>query len=193
MNGGYMNIIELVKEYVLEKSNEYKINSNDNYDFWNEHIKYVYEESIKLAEEYNANFEIVSLGALLHDIALINRIGDRKDHHINGAMIAKELLKKMNYDTSKMNRVLKCIYNHRSSRNAESIEEICVADADILAHFDNIPMLFNSAFIRNRVNLNEVREWMKNAFEEDYNDLSDNTKEMFREKYELILRIVIKN
>jgi len=33
-----MNIIELVKEYVLEKSNEYKINSNDNYDFWNEHI-----------------------------------------------------------------------------------------------------------------------------------------------------------
>ena len=188
-----MNIIELVKEYVLEKSNEYKINSNDNYDFWNEHIKYVYEESIKLAEEYNANFEIVSLGALLHDIALINIIGDRKDHHINGAMIAKELLKKMNYDTSKMNRVLKCIYNHRSSRNAESIEEICVADADILAHFDNIPMLFNSAFIRNRVNLNEVREWMKNAFEEDYNDLSDNTKEMFREKYELILRIVIKN
>ena len=93
-----MNIIELVKSYVLEKSNEYKFNSNDNYDFWNEHIKYVYEESIKLAEEYNANIEIVSLGALLHDIALINRIGDRKDHHINGAMIAKELLENMNYD-----------------------------------------------------------------------------------------------
>ena len=92
-----------------------------------------------------------------------------------------------------MKKVLKCVYNHRSSHNSQSIEETCVADADILAHFDNIPMLFNSAFVRNRVNLNEVREWMKNAFEEDYNDLSDNTKEMFREKYELILRIVIKN
>lgn len=90
-----------------------------------------------------------------------------------------------------MNRVLKCIHNHRSSKNAESIEEICVADADIIAHFDNIPMLFNSAFVRNKVNLNDVREWMKNAFEDDYNDLSDNTKEMFREKYELILKIVI--
>ena len=33
--------------------------------------------------------EIVSLGALLHDIALINRVGDRKDHHINGEIIAK--------------------------------------------------------------------------------------------------------
>ena len=92
-----------------------------------------------------------------------------------------------------MNRVLKCIYNHRSSKNAESIEEICVADADILAHFDNIPMLFNSAFVKHKVNLNEVKEWMKNAFEKDYNDLSDNTKEIFRKKYELILKIVINN
>lgn len=160
-----MNIIELVKNYVLERIQEYKINSDDNYDFWNEHIKYVYEKSIKLAKEYNANVEIVSLGALLHDIALINKIGDRKDHHINGEIIAKELLEKMNYDTSKMNRVLKCIYNHRSSKNAESIEEICVADADILAHFDNIPMLFNSAFVRNKVNLNNVKEWIKDMFE----------------------------
>ena len=153
----------------------------------------VYKESVKLAKEYNANVEIVSLGALLHDIALINKIGNRKDHHINGEIIAKELLEKMNYDTSKMNRVLKCIYNHRSSKNAESIEEICVADADILAHFDNIPMLFNSAFVRNKVNLNDVKEWMKNLFEKEYNDLSDNTKEIFREKYELILKIVINN
>lgn len=191
--GDYMNIIELVKNYVLERIQEYRINSDDNYDFWNEHIKYVYEESIKLAKEYNANVEIVSLGALLHDIALINKIGDRKDHHINGEIIAKELLEKMNYDTSKTNRVLKCIYNHRSSKNAESIEEICVADADILAHFDNIPMLFNSAFVRNKVNLNDVKEWIKDMFEKDYNDLSDKTKELFREKYELILKIIINN
>ena len=188
-----MNIIELVKEYVLERIEEYKINSDDNYDFWNEHIKYVYEESIKLAQEYNADVEIVSLGALLHDIALINKVGNRKDHHINGEKIAKELLGKMNYDISKMNRVLKCIYNHRCSKNAESIEEICVSDADILAHFDNIPMLFNSAFVRNKVNLNKIKEWMKNEFEKDYNDLSDKTKEIFREKYELILEIVINN
>ena len=66
-----------------------------------------------------------------------------------------------------------------------------MADADILAPFDNIPMLFNSALVRNKVNLNEVREWMKNVFEKDYNDLSDNTKEIFRRKYELILEIVI--
>jgi len=186
-----MSIIDRVKEYLLQQIKEYKKNSNDNYDFWNEHIKYVYKESIKLAKEYNADIEIVSLGALLHDIALINKVGDRKDHHINGEVIAKEILERLDYDKDKLNRVLKCIYNHRSSKNAESIEEICVADADILAHFDNIPMLFNSAFVRNNISLNEIRTWMKECFEKDYNDLSDRTKETFKEQYQKICKIVL--
>ena len=187
-----MNIVEEIEKYVKKQNEIYKINSDDHYDFWNEHIKYVYENSIKLAKKYSADLEIVSLGALLHDIALINKVGDRKDHHINGEIIAKELLNNLSYDDEKTNKVLKCIYNHRSSLYAESIEEICVADADILAHFDNIPMLFNSAFVRNKVNLNEVREWMKNTFEKDYNDLSEKTKEVFKERYELICEIIIR-
>ena len=186
-----MNIVDKVKEYVLKQIEDYKNNSEDNYDFWNEHIKYVYEESLNLAKNYNADIEIVSLGALLHDIALINMIGDRKDHHINGEKIARQVLEKFEYDKEKMHRVLKCVYNHRSSRNSESIEETCVADADILAHFDNIPMLFNSAYNRNNVTLNEIHEWMKNEFEKDYNDLSDITKEQFKERYELIKNIVL--
>ena len=188
-----MDIIAEVKGYVLKRIEEYKMNSEDHYDFWNEHIKYVYEESIKLAEKYSADLEIVSLGALLHDIALINNIGDRKEHHINGRKIAKCVLEDLNYEKSKMNRVLKCIYNHRSSRNAESIEETCVADADILAHFDNIPMLFNSAFIRNKVNFSEIRNWMKNIFEKEYNDLSEKTKEIFKERYKQICEIILKD
>ena len=184
-------IINEVEKYVKNRIEEYKNNSDDHYDFWNEHIKYVYEESLKLADEYNADKEIVALGSLLHDIALINKIGDRKDHHINGEIIAREVLTNLEYDESKKERVLKCVYNHRSSKNATTIEELCVGDADILAHFDNIPMLFNSAYNRNNVSLNEVREWMKNAFEKDYNDLSDKTKEVFKEKYDLICEIVI--
>ena len=187
-----MNIIDEVREYVLKRIEMYKVKSSDNYDFWNEHIKYVYEESIELARMYGADIEIVSLGALLHDIALINEVGDRKDHHINGELIARELLKGLNYDQNKMNKVLKCVYNHRSSKNAETIEETCVADADILAHFDNIPMLFNSAFVRCNVNLNEVNEWMKKAFEKDYNDLSERTKEIFNTRYKQICEIVLK-
>ena len=188
-----MNIIEEVEKYVKEKITIYKNESEDHYDFWNEHIKYVYDESLKLAEEYNADKEIVSLGALLHDIALINKVGDRKDHHINGEKIARGVLNEFVYDENKKERVLKCVYNHRSSKNATSIEELCVCDADILAHFDNIPMLFNSAFNRNNVSLNEIRGWMKNVLDKDYNDLSDKTKEVFKDRYNQICEVILKD
>ena len=186
-----MNIIDTIENEVKEKITEYKLNSKDNYDFWNEHIKYVYFESQKLAEQYGADMEIVKLGALLHDIALICKVGERKDHHINGKILAEEILKKYNYPNDKMNRVLSCVFNHRSSKNATNIEALCVSDADILAHFDNIPMLFNSAYNRNNIALNDVRSWMKDEFEKDYNELSDKTKESFKERYDLICEIVL--
>ena len=186
-----MDIIENIKIDIINLSEEYKKNSIDNYDFWNEHIKYVYEEAIKLANKYNADLEIVSLGSLLHDVALIKRVGDRKEHHINGKILSEEILKKYNYPKDKLDKVLGCVYNHRSSKNATNMEELCVCDADILAHFDNIPMLFNSAFNRNNIKLNEVRKWMKECFEKDYNDLSDKTKEVFKEKYKEICKIVL--
>lgn len=186
-------IIELIKKEVLSDIENYKNNSDDYYDFWDEHIKYVYEESLDLARKYNADIAIVSIGALLHDIALIKKVGERKDHHSNGALLAREILDKYEIDESVKERIIKCVYNHRSSKNATSIEEICVCDADILAHFDNIPMLFNSAYNRNNVNLNEVRQWMLDCFEKDYNDLSDKTKEVFKDRYTLIKEIVIGN
>ena len=77
--------------------------------------------------------EIVKLGALLHDIALICKVGERKDHHINGKILAEEILKKYNYPNDKMNRVLSCVFNHRSSKNATNIEALCVSDADIVS------------------------------------------------------------
>lgn len=186
-------LIEQIKEYVINKSNEYKDNSNDHYDFWNEHIKYVYDESILLAKKYKADINIVKLGALLHDIALIEKVGDRKEHHINGKILAGKILDKCNCPIDIKEKVLGCVYNHRSSKNATNIEELCVCDADILAHFDNIPMQFNLAFNNYNINLNNIREWLLNSFEKDYNDLSDKTKEYFKEKYQLIKTIVINN
>lgn len=186
-----MDIIELVEAEVKRSSEEYRINSENHYDFWKEHIQYVYREASRLATEYEADLEIVKLGALLHDIALIQQVGDRKDHHINGEKIAREILTKFQYPCEKMERVLACVYNHRSSKNAKTIEEVCVADADILAHFSNIPMLFNSAYSRNHVGVSETREWMSKYFEKDYQDLSERTKKNFKEQYQTIRKIVL--
>lgn len=173
-----MNIVYEVEKYVKEQIEEYKNNSIDHYDFWNEHIKYVYEESIKLAQKYNADIEIVSLGALLHDISLIKG-GTKENHHIEGSKIAKTILEKYNYSKEKIDRVVNCIYNHRNSKNATNIEEICVCDADILAHFDNIT-------------IKGTKDQIKSSLEKDYNDLSDITKESFKDKYKEICEKILK-
>lgn len=186
-----MDIISKVKEEVINLSNEYKNNSSDNYDFWNEHIKYVYKESIILAQKYNADIEIVKLASLLHDIALIKNVGTKDDHHINGKKLASDILDKYNYPEDKKEKVLGCILNHRSSSNASNIEELCVADADILAHFDNIPLNFELAFNKFNKNLSDVREFLSEWFLKDFNDLSEKTKEAFKERYDLICKIVI--
>ena len=186
-------LINDIKKYVICKSNEYKNSSYDHYDFWNEHIKYVYYEVIKLAEKYNADINIVKLGALLHDIALVEKVGDKCDHHINGKILSDKILDDYNCPLDIKERVLGCVFNHRSCKNATNIEELCVCDADILAHFDNIPMLFNLAFNKNNVSLNDVREWMLEEFEKDYNDLSDMTKKYFNERYEMIKSVVVNN
>ena len=62
-----------------------------------------------LAETYNADKEIVELGALLHDIALMTKTGTRGDHHINGKLIAEQLLSQIDYPYDKKERVLNCI------------------------------------------------------------------------------------
>ncbi len=188
-----MSLVETIRSEVLEEIEKYKNESEDHYDFWNEHIKYVVSEALSLADEFGADKEIVELGALLHDIALIKKVGERKYHHINGEILAKEILSKHGYDGEKMARVLACVRNHRSSKNANSIEEVCVCDADILAHFDNIPMIFSNILSRSLGDLDAVRKILKKSFEKDYNDLSEKTKIAFHDRYNLICEIVIGN
>ena len=184
-------LIEEVRKYVVERSEAYRETSEDHYDFWNEHIRYVYEEALSLAKKYGADETVVALGALLHDIALIEKVGGRKDHHLNGRVLSNEILDRFSCPGDLKDRVLGCVLHHRSSKCAENMVELCVCDADCLAHLDNIPMLFNAAFNRDGVSLNEVRAWMRDSFEHDYNDLSDRTKEAFRDRYNTIKRVVL--
>lgn len=187
-----MNIVEKIQKYVVMCSNKHKESTPDKYDFWNEHIKYVYEEASILADMYKADKEIVLLGALLHDIALINMVGTRSVHHINGSILSKEILEKYNYPQDKIKRVQNCVLHHKSSKESTNIEEICVADADILSHFDNIPMIFDYAYKHNNIEIPGIREWIKKYYEKDYDDLSDKTKKLFKKRYEEIMKVLFK-
>lgn len=61
----------------------------------------------------------------------------------------------------------------------------------ILAHFDNIPMIFSNILRRSSANLDGVRKNLKESLEKDYNDLSEKTKIAFCDRYNMICEIVI--
>jgi len=187
-------ITDQVKSEVMLLSGQFMAQAEDRYNFWDEHIKYVVREALILAKKYDADAEIVELAATMHDVALIAKAGTRGDHHITGAEMAEAILQKYNYPQEKIEKVKKCVLNHRSGKNATDIEALCVADADILAHFDNVPMLLNRFFIGNDISnmtLPALRSKLKAFFDHDYNDLSERTRQEFGGRYALICRIVL--
>ena len=189
-----MDIINNIKNEIILFNEKFMTEAEDKFNYWEEHIKYVVQEALVLAEKYNADAEIVELGALLHDVASIAKIGTRKEHHINGAEIAGTILSKYNYPKEKIGKVKKCVFNHRSSKNLTDVEDICVADADILAHFDNIPMLLDIFFNKNKIsynNLSDLKNKMKEFFDHDYNDLSERTKQEFTDRYKLLCQVIL--
>lgn len=185
-------ITENIKQELITRCNIYK--EKYNYDFWNDHIKYVVKNAIELAKEYGADIEIVELGALLHDIAMPSEFGSREEHHIYGVKIADELLTKLDYPEDRKERVKECVLRHRGSKDLprNTIEEQCVADGDVMAHFDCIPSLFQLAFGKNEMGLSieEGTEFVKRKLERDYNKLSPRTKEILKDKYEKIKSIL---
>ena len=182
-----MSIINDIENELLEINQKYIDESIDGYDFWNQHIKYVLREARELASRCNADMEIVELGAILHDIALVSKVGTKADHHHNGVILARELLSRYNYPLDRMDRVLGCIQNHRSSKNATNIEEMCVADADIIAHFYNITSSFVIGVKKFGYDKpQQFMEWLS----KDYEDMSDTTKVLFKDRYNNIMKVL---
>lgn len=178
------NIIEIIKQEVYERclseSNAYGIGA------WTHHILTVYNIATSLYEEYDADLEVVSLAALLHDVASVTNADYTEKHHIIGASIADELLTNLNYDKEKLELVKKCILNHRGSvvKKKISNEEICIADSDALAHFYNIPSLLSMVYKEKQMGIDEGSEFVLSKLERSYSKLSDIGKKHIDQRYD---------
>lgn len=188
-----MSIVEEIRKEVLEKSKNHK--EKDGLDIYYDHIWFVVKNAKYLAKKYHADLEIVELGALLHDIAIITENGPREKHHLYGKDLAEQLLQKYHYPKEKIERVKKCVLNHRGMKDfpRNSIEEEIVADADVIAHFDALPSLFSDAFHVRGLNLEEGTEFVFRKLQRDYQKLSPRSKELFKNRYDQIMKILFTN
>lgn len=156
------------------------------------HIAAVVRNAEILADRLGADREIVMIAAWLHDIASVTDYSLYEQHHIHGAEMACDILRGYGYDNERIALVQGCIKKHRGSIELErgSIEELCVADADAISHFDNIPGLLYLAYARNGMGMEEGREFVRNKLTRSFRKLSAGSAEYYKEKYDKVMEVL---
>ena len=100
-----------------------------------EHIERVYRICEKIGPLESADMEILLTAALLHDASGSHpEKGNRKDHHIQSAEFAAQILRAENWPESKITAVQHCIRAHRfrKDESPQTIEAKVLFDADKL-------------------------------------------------------------
>jgi len=181
-------IIEKIREFVEEECK--KPTSKYGYDPYPHHFMPVVKYSKLLAEKLSANIEIVEIAAWLHDIGSI--MHGRENHHITGAEIAEKKLRELGYAEEKIALVKQCILNHRGSVKNERItsEEMAVAEADAMSHFDNIGGLFMAAFVFENHNQGSAAASVKQKLKNSWEKLSPIAKEIIKPRYEAAMLLL---
>ena len=187
-----MDIVSKMRDEIIKRSNEFEAKTKgtkDEYNIYNEHIRYVYDYVLKISKNYDVDLEVLEISALLHDISMTDITLDRSKHNEYSAYIAEELLRDNNYPEEKIKLVKKCILNHSSSRAKyrTTEEEKILVDADGLSHFDSIDSLYSLAHDVINLNNNDALVFIQDKLTRDYNELSDNLKYLIQDKYEKVM------
>ena len=158
---------------------------------WKYHILPVINNSIAFAKKRGGNAEVLEVAALFHDYAnLVDIKKYGENHHIVSGELAEPILLKHGYNQDFVNKVKKCIYSHRASTIKEktTIEEICLADADGIAHIENVVELIMWRGQRGDTVGNGNR-FVKNKMEKTYAKLSTWAKEYIKDRHEANMKI----
>ena len=186
------DIVSKMKQEIINRSNlfeEQTKGTKDEYNIYNEHIKYVYEYVLLLSKDKDVDKEVLELSALLHDIAMTDKNLDRSKHNEYGSKIAEQLLRDNNYPEDKIQLVKKCILNHSSKRSdfRTTKEEKILVNADGLSHFDSINNLYNLAHNVMELDDEDTIKFIKDKLTRDYNEISDELKYLINDKYDKVM------
>lgn len=157
-------ISRLVEKTCRRKSN------HAGYGAWTYHFLPVVRNAKVLAKKLGADEEILEIAALFHDYASVLDKKLHEEHHLHSARLAEEWLQAHDYPQEKIALIKQCILNHRSSLRSprKTVEEKILADADNLAHFENICSLLYLAYVRREMTIEEGRRWVLGKLQRDW-------------------------
>ena len=188
MNTVHQSIIECVAEAVQAACASEK--NIFGYGIWTHHITQVVRYARLLAHINDADVEIVELAALLHDYAGIKDAALYSQHHIYGPIEAEKLLVSLGYPLERIEAVQHCIATHRASVASErkTVEAQCLADADGIAHIDQVPSLMKMVFVDQGLDIDAGTRWVRAKLERSWQKLSPQAREMMYDKYTAVLK-----
>ncbi len=144
------------RQQIIDKIQSYtdELNKEDfSHDF--NHILRVEKLAKRIAEDENADMEIIEAASLMFDIArLLEDRGECEDHAVKGAEIARDILKEINFPKEKIESVCHAILAHRRSKDRipETLEAKILQEADYLDAMGAIDIMriASSSFTSNK-------------------------------------------
>jgi uncharacterized protein len=161
---------------------------------WTHHVLPVVEHSISLGKKMKADLEVLEIAALLHDHAGIVDMKKYKNHHVEGAKMAKDILFEINFPENKIEKVAQCIYEHRGSvlKEKNNLESKILASADAMSHFTELADMFLLAFGVHKYSTSEGCEWLKGKLDRSWKKIIPEGQKLIEDDYKIAMKIVTK-
>ncbi|MEM7350102.1 MAG: HD domain-containing protein [Acidobacteriota bacterium] len=162
------------------------------YGIWTHHITDVVANGRCLAPLFEADAEIVEVAALLHDYASVKDVALYPEHHVHGPIEAEKLLRRLEYPSPKIEAVCHAIATHRASVPVErrSREAECLANADAMAHIQNVTSLLHLVYVRRHEGIDEGAAWVRAKLERSWHKLSPRVRDRVDDDYRAALRVL---
>ncbi len=162
------------------------------YGIWTHHITRVAHHAVRLAPVFGADPEIAEIAALLHDYASVKNEALYEEHHVHGPIEAGRLLGRLGFAPVKIEAVQHAIAGHRASVEADrrSPEAACLANADALAHIENVPSLLHLAYFRRHQGIDDGAAWVRAKLRRSWGKLDPRVQAEVRDGYEAALRVL---
>jgi len=156
---------------------------------WGYHMVPMVKYALILAGKLKADKEIVEISAWLHDISWLK--GDlSNNHNKTSAEQAEIILESLKYPKYKIKAVKHCILGHRGTIPRKTKEAECIASADTMSHFDQIPALFYLAYHDGNMSIEDAKRWLWEKIERGWRKLDPEAKRIMKEKYRAIKLLI---
>lgn len=162
------------------------------YEIWTHHITTVAENGRWLAPLFDADPEVVEIAALLHDYASIKDESLYENHHEHGPVEAEKVLKRFDYSEDEIGAIKHCIATHRASagENPNTPEAECLANADAMAHIQQIPSLLKLAYVEHEMDIDEGATWVREKIERSWHKLHPETQSFVEDEYKSAMNML---